>query len=123
MYAVPFLIMINFLFRIICFWDVEKLSLLRKIHIHHFIEQEIFLEIFADATNFSDFQSRRLSIKKLDVEREKIKNISISQENDDFLVISKSYCSIYSINGVLLAIKKADQKFTAGMICKVKKLF
>lgn len=106
----------------ICFWDVEKLSLLRKIYIHHFIEQEIFSEVFADAIISFDYQLRKLNIKKLDVEREKIKNISVSEENDDFLVISKGYCSIYSINGVLLAIKKANDKFTAGMICKVRKI-
>jgi len=110
---------------IVCLWSIEKPKLLQKIYSYHFQERKIFKEIcFFESKEFREIQDKESKIHKKIVVREKIKGISICQENGDFLIFSKNYISIYSINGVLISILNRGfeklPKFSAALLATVK---
>lgn len=67
-------------------------------------------------------EGKREDIKK-EMEREKVIEMSVCEENGDFCVVSKGYMSIYTVNGVLIATvyRKVDKiaKFQTCLIIQV----
>ena len=96
---------------IICIWQIKESTLLKKIYTHHYVDQHIFKKvlIFDNSQHeenlfLSDIKNRKLDYYKSAISREKVKQISICEENGDFACISKNYVTLYSINGVILSI-------------------
>ena len=92
---------------IICIWKIEKSSPLhRKFYICHYSDQEIFKQVFYHKQEENNtFNQENLFYNKTLVKREKVKQISICEENGDFVFASQNYFSVYTINGVLISIK------------------
>ena len=61
-----------------------------------------------------------------EVGREKVREVSVCEENGDFCVISKGYLSVYTVNGVLIATvsRKMEKiaKFETCLIIQVNKI-
>ena len=93
-------------------WDYEKKRIHKKIAIIHFTEKQIFDK----ATSEFEFPP----IKKSLLQREKIICLKICEENGDFLVQSKNYLSVYSINGVLIScIHRKNLKLSKFSTCLI----
>ena len=92
---------------IVCIWDIKENKLLKKIYSHHYFDPKIFQNVIFSGKSdenllLNKFILKKLEYKKIGVDRQKIKQISICEENGDFACISKDYLSVYSINGVIL---------------------
>ena len=110
---------------VVCLWNIDKQKLLQKIFTFHFYERKIFNEIcIFDSREYKGISDRNTKIHKKIVFREKIKGVSICQENGDFLVFSKNYVSLYSVNGVLISIlsrvSEKLPKFSAVLLVSVR---
>ena len=107
---------------VIKIWDLNKMTLENSILPLHYRDFDLFTEVL----NFN-LKERFLNVKKEEVEREKIKAISINPDNGDFVVVTRNYLSLYSVNGVLIAIYNRAQTemahFTTVIIASVNSHF
>lgn len=90
---------------------------------NHFLDINIYNDVFKSNIYENNFENRRLNYNKINLQREIIKNISITEDTNDFLIVSKNYFSMYTINGVLLAIEKSEEKINTGIIVRNKTIF
>jgi len=109
---------------VICLWEISKGKLIQKIYTYHFIAKNNFKEIcYDDFKEFSSIGEKTTKLHKMILQREKIKGISVCQENGDFAIISENYLSVYSINGVLISILNRSyeklSKFSSSLITQV----
>ena len=109
---------------IICLWKVSNGKLIQKIYSYHFSEKKIFKQIcYYDYKEFFGLVDKNTKYHKIILQREKIKGLSVCQENGDFSVSSENYLSVYSINGVLISILNRSleklPKFSTSLILQV----
>lgn len=107
---------------IICLWDLEKAMLVIKIYTYHFLDVDIYKNICFE--NAEEYLSRKpKKYNKYLSRRESIIDLSFSELNNDFCVVSYNYASLYNINGVLISIihKKREKlaKFSACLLTQV----
>lgn len=107
---------------VICVWDLEKAMLVIKIHTYHFLDLDIYKDICFE--NAEEYLARKpKKHNKYLSRRESIIDLSFSELNNDFCVISSNYASLYNINGVLISIihKKREKlaKFSACLVVQV----
>lgn len=99
----------------VCIWDVEEVRLLRKITPPHFAQLDIFNEYLRNNKPPSYLHKE---LVKLQVPLD----MSISEENEDFAIMSRDYISVYTINGVPMTIYKRplhDKKFNCVKLVDV----
>lgn len=97
--------------------DLNKFSLIRTFKSYHLKNKEIFEEIILDSPLSPNLF--KPTAFKHNEKREIVKEIHSSINGDIFLA-SKSYFSLFSVNGVLLSIElKKDYKITSSTLIDV----
>lgn len=98
--------------------DLNKFSLIRIFRSYHLKNKEIFEKIIVDSPLSQNLF--KPSAFKYNEKKEIMKEIQ-SSINGDILLVSKSYFSLFSVNGVLLSIEmKKNDKITSSAIIDVK---
>ena len=82
--------------------DLFTFEILSSFFINHFKEFSITKEVFGLYDCSEQFPLGKT--KKTQILREKAIGCSISEVNGDYLVLSKNYLSLYSVNNNLLAV-------------------
>ena len=85
---------------ILACWDLDTFKFCRKTVVFHFKDPRVIEKCLPNEEMSCYY-------------REKTRKIAFCEQNGDFAVISKHYLSVYTINCVILALKRADdRKFT-----------
>ena len=99
-------------------WDLTNCKLIMMTYSYHFKDQDLLSK--------SQFKNAKQNIFLEDfkraADREEISLINICQANGDFVILSKNYVSIYTINHVLISLLNTDQaglpSFTSALLTK-----
>jgi hypothetical protein len=96
-------------------WDIHSNELLLMIYPNHFVQSNLF-DLLEDSTG--DYKS---FLHKDFVAIQKPVAVDISEQNEDFAIISDDYLSLYSVSGSPIAqLRRArEARFTCVHLCNV----
>lgn len=87
----------------LCTWDIIG-SFIRKFRVPHLLNARIFRKLCEEKTDYINFN---VDFEETMVETPKF--LSFLEQTGDFAIVSSNYVSLYTINGVLLAIERCEK--------------
>lgn len=87
----------------LCIWDMVG-SFIRKFRVPHLLNAKTFRKLCENREDMPDFH---VDFEEILVETPKF--LSFLEQTGDFAVVSSNYVSLYTINGVVLAIERCEK--------------
>lgn len=102
---------------VLAIWDLAKNECYLHFYFMHFKEEIAYKSIFLTENLTNKINKENFPI-------EKIRDLSICEENGDFSIISKHYISVYTVNGGFLALERdLERIFSCVLIVQNKDVF